>query len=220
MHTVSQKPQAEWGTQLLWCAVATQHRTPSRMSAGFTRASYTVFQRSLLKQSSHLAFPYFICHSTAWNIPVVQLSSWASPDMLSKGHQIQSSLAYSLLAWRSAKLGLSGSTPGSRRPLRCLSKQRLERNRCLGSTFRLETLTSSCPELCSPQVLSDRMLLEIVCIMFLSQLLQYVLFLLGPKQLCNVKVSICPNFNFSSAAGSVEGNALVYWVKLDYLIQA
>lgn len=216
MHTASQKPQAEWGKQLQ----SAGHPPVCQLASP---EPPTLFFKGLFAEAEPLpclSFPYFIRHSTAWNIPVVQLSFWASPDMLSKGHQIQSSLPYSLLAWRSAKLRLSGSTPGSRRPLRCLSKQRLERNRCLGSTFRLETFTSSCLGLCSPHVLSDWTLLEIVRIMFLSQLLQDVLFLLCPKQLCNVEVTICPNLNFSSAAASVEGTVLVSWVKQDYLIQA
>lgn len=115
-------------------------RTPSSMSAGFTRASYMYFQRSLLLT---IPYPSFICHSRAGNIPAAQLSFWASPAMLSKG-QIQCSCTHSLLAWRSAKLRLSGSTHCFMRPLRCMSKQRLERNRCLSSMIRLETLTGSC----------------------------------------------------------------------------
>lgn len=82
-----------------------------------------------------------------------------------------------LLAWRPAKLRLSGSTRGSMRPLRCLSKQRLERNRCLGSRFRLETLTGFCvglPVLPSPCRLNA---LGKWFTLFLSQLLQKVLFL-------------------------------------------
>lgn len=99
--------------------------------------------------------------------------SWASPAMLSKG-QIQCSCTHSLLAWRSAKLRLSGSTHCFMRPLRCMSKQRLERNRCLSSTIRLETLTGSCLGLLA---LPRWMLSEMVCVVFLPQLLQKVLFL-------------------------------------------
>lgn len=134
------------------------------MLTAVARASCIIFQRSLLVP---VPCPYFICHSRAWNIPVLQLSSWASPDTLSKGHQIQSSLTHSLLAWRSAKLKLSGSTHCSTRPLRCLSKQRLEQNRCLGSTFRSthRFLPGTC---CSPLLFSGWMLLEVVCSVILS----------------------------------------------------
>lgn len=108
-----------------------------------------------------------LLHSRARNFPVAQLSSWASSDMLSKGHHIQFSLSHSL-----SRLGglprLSGSTHCSTSPLRCLSKQGLESNRCLSSTFRLKHSPGSCLGLlalpCSFQV--ERCFSLSCCIMF------------------------------------------------------